>query len=125
MKKIYAELARIQSELKAPKNLYNSFGKYSYRNAEGILESVKPLLGDFSLGDDAKIAAPLFGHFVGVAVGFQPCFHTPLEVVAALRYAGYGFHLLPRIDAAIKRLVAGRNAFRHCITLPQRFVGVL
>lgn len=46
---IYAELSRIQRELKAPKNLYNNFGKYAYRNAEGILEAVKPLLGDLSL----------------------------------------------------------------------------
>ena len=38
------ELINIQSELKAPKNQYNSFGKYSYRNAEDILEAVKPLL---------------------------------------------------------------------------------
>ena len=44
MKKIYSELARIQQELKAPKSLYNKFGSYYYRNAEGILESVKPLL---------------------------------------------------------------------------------
>lgn len=49
MKKIYSELSRIQQELKAPKNLYNSFGKYSYRNAEGILEAVKPLLGNLAL----------------------------------------------------------------------------
>lgn len=49
MKKIYSELARIQQELKAPKNLYNSFGKYSYRNAEGILEAVKPLLNGLCL----------------------------------------------------------------------------
>ena len=49
MKKIYSELSRIQQELKAPKNLYNSFGKYSYRNAEGILEAVKPLLNGFAL----------------------------------------------------------------------------
>ena len=49
MKKIYSELARIQQELKAPKNLYNSFGRYSYRNAEGILEAVKPLLNGLSL----------------------------------------------------------------------------
>jgi hypothetical protein len=34
----------IQSELKAPKSQYNSFGKYSYRNQEDILEAVKPLL---------------------------------------------------------------------------------
>ena len=38
------ELINIQSELKAPKNQYNSFGKYPYRNAEDILEAVKPLL---------------------------------------------------------------------------------
>lgn len=37
-------LISIQSELKAPKSQYNSFGKYSYRNAEDILEAVKPLL---------------------------------------------------------------------------------
>ena len=49
MKKIYSELSRIQQSLKAPKNLYNSFGKYAYRNAEGILESVKPLLNDLAL----------------------------------------------------------------------------
>ena len=37
-------LIAVQSELKAPKGQYNSFGKYSYRNAEDILEAVKPLL---------------------------------------------------------------------------------
>lgn len=38
------ELIEIQSELKAPKGQYNSFGKYYYRNAEDILEALKPLL---------------------------------------------------------------------------------
>lgn len=38
------KLMKIQTELKAPKNLYNSFGNYSYRNAEGIQEAVKPFL---------------------------------------------------------------------------------
>lgn len=32
-----------QSELKAPKDQYNSFGKYQYRSAEDILESAKPV----------------------------------------------------------------------------------
>ena len=41
---IYAKLIKVQNELKAPKNQYNSFGKYSYRNCEDICESVKPLL---------------------------------------------------------------------------------
>lgn len=42
------ELIKIQTELKAPKNLYNSFGKYKYRNAEGIMEAVKPLLKKYN-----------------------------------------------------------------------------
>ena len=38
------ELIQIQSELKAPKNKFNAFGKYKYRNCEDILEALKPLL---------------------------------------------------------------------------------
>lgn len=38
------ELIEIQSELKAPKNQYNDFGKYKYRSCEDILEALKPLL---------------------------------------------------------------------------------
>ena len=41
---IFEKLLNIQSELKAPKSQYNSFGKYSYRNSEDILEALKPLL---------------------------------------------------------------------------------
>lgn len=40
-------LIKIQTELKAPKNLYNSFGKYNYRNCESILEAAKPLLKQY------------------------------------------------------------------------------
>lgn len=39
-------LNKIQRELKAPKNQYNSFGKYNYRSCEDIIEAVKPLLGE-------------------------------------------------------------------------------
>lgn len=41
---IHENLAAIQSALKAPKSQFNSFGGYHYRNAEDILEAVKPLL---------------------------------------------------------------------------------
>lgn len=37
------KLLLIQSELKAPKNQTNEFGKYKYRSAEDILEASKPL----------------------------------------------------------------------------------
>jgi hypothetical protein len=50
------KLNYIQTTLNAPKNLYNSFGKYSYRNLEGILAGVKPLLKEtgctFTLSDN-------------------------------------------------------------------------
>ena len=37
------KLLNIQKRLKAPKNQYNSFGKYKYRSCEDILEALKPL----------------------------------------------------------------------------------
>lgn len=40
------KLATIQSRLKAPKNQYNSFGKYKYRSCEDILEALKPLANE-------------------------------------------------------------------------------
>ena len=41
---IKEKLSMIQQKLKAPKNLYNSFGKYNYRNAESILEGMNTIL---------------------------------------------------------------------------------
>lgn len=41
---VYDVLREIQQKVKAPKNQYNSFGRYSYRSAEDIMEAVKPLL---------------------------------------------------------------------------------
>ena len=38
------ELLQIQSELKAPKGQFNTYGKYKYRSCEDILEAVKPIL---------------------------------------------------------------------------------
>lgn len=41
---IYEKLMIVQQTLKAPKNQYNSFGKYKYRSCEDILEGLKPCL---------------------------------------------------------------------------------
>ena len=41
---VQTKLLKIQNELKAPKNQYNSFGRYKYRNCEDILEALKPIL---------------------------------------------------------------------------------
>ncbi|MBQ0089297.1 MAG: ERF family protein [Prevotellaceae bacterium] len=58
---IIEKLMSIQTKIKAPKNLYNKFGKYYYRNAEGICEAVKPYL------DDNKCALKLDDEIVEVA----------------------------------------------------------
>lgn len=41
MEKITRALSEIQSKLHAPKNQRNDFGKYNYRNAEGIIAAFK------------------------------------------------------------------------------------
>lgn len=46
MADLVKKLAAIQSRLKAPKNQYNSFGKYKYRSCEDILEALKPLANE-------------------------------------------------------------------------------
>jgi len=57
------QLIKIQSELKAPKNQFNSFGKYKYRSCEDILEAAKPVLAKYgctlTLTDDIKTAGPI------------------------------------------------------------------
>lgn len=40
---IHEKLREIQKELKVPKSQFNSYGGYAYRNAEDIIEAVKPL----------------------------------------------------------------------------------
>ena len=44
MAELTKTLAVIQTELKAKKSSYNSFGKYYFRKAEDILEAAKPFL---------------------------------------------------------------------------------
>lgn len=41
---LHEKLMNVQAELVCPKSLENKFGNYKYRSAEGIMESVKPLL---------------------------------------------------------------------------------
>lgn len=46
---VHKKLKEIQTMLKAPKNLYNKYGGFNYRNAEGIYEAVKPLLNKLDM----------------------------------------------------------------------------
>jgi hypothetical protein len=46
---LLTKLTAIQTQLKVPKGQRNNFGNYNYRNAEDILEAVKPLLSEHEL----------------------------------------------------------------------------
>tara|TARA_R110000796_G_scaffold7628_1_gene26044 strand:- start:1317 stop:1859 length:543 start_codon:yes stop_codon:yes gene_type:complete len=64
---ILEKLQRIQLELKAPKNQFNSFGKYKYRSAEDILEAIKPFEEKYSvlfkISDELReVAGKVFVH---------------------------------------------------------------
>ena len=69
------KLSAIQTQIKAPKNLYNSFGKYNYRNAESILESAKPYLKELGLFLNINDSIQLIGdrYYVRATVTLADC----------------------------------------------------
>lgn len=56
-KEFIEKVAKIQQQLKAPKNQLNKFGGYNYRNCEDILEAAKPLLGGMIITVSDEIVA--------------------------------------------------------------------
>lgn len=58
MVELLKKLNVIQDKLDAPKNQYNSFGKYNYRSCEDILQGLQPLLAEqacvVTLSDEIK-----------------------------------------------------------------------
>lgn len=84
-------LTMIQYELKAPKNQYNSFGKYKYRNCEDIQEAVKPLL--------AKYGATLV-----VQDEVKECLAIPyIESTATFYYSGDSIEVTAQAGIDINR----------------------
>jgi hypothetical protein len=79
------KLNEIQQQLKVPKTHKNTFANYSYRNAEDILEAVKPLLGDsiLTLGDEIVQIGDRF--YVKATAAFSEDAQTAIEVTAYAR----------------------------------------
>jgi hypothetical protein len=67
-------ITQIQQELKAPKSQYNSFGKYNYRNAEDIMEAVKPLLAKYDCSMYISDTIEEIGgrHYIKSTITFKP-----------------------------------------------------
>ncbi len=61
---IYEKLNLVQSQLKAPKGQYNSFGNFKYRSLEDIVEAAKPLLMNqrlcLTISDSVKLIGDRF-----------------------------------------------------------------
>lgn len=77
-KEFYARLAEIQKNLNAPKNQYNSFGKYKYRSCEDILEGVKPLLSGLflSISDEVVLIGERYYVKATATITDGECSHT-------------------------------------------------
>jgi hypothetical protein len=106
-------LTLIQFELKAPKNQYNSFGKYKYRNCEDIQEAVKPLLNKYGatlvIQDEVKecLAIP----YIESTATFMYC-GDALEVKAQ---AGIDIHR-KGMDVAQCFGASSSYARKYCLT---------
>ena len=89
MSEIKQKILNIQSELKAPKGQYNSFGKYKYRSAEDILEALKPLLVKNGLLLTISDEIELIGdrHYVKATVTVQGENSESVQVSAYAREA--------------------------------------
>jgi hypothetical protein len=78
------KLNAIQSELKAPKNQRNGFGKYNYRSCEDILEAVKPLLAKYectlTISDEIKqLGAIIFVESIAVITDGDNVVHSKAQ----------------------------------------------
>ena len=86
-KTIMEALAKIQSELKAPKSQYNSFGKYAYRSAEDILEAVKPILSKNGLHLILTDEPVVVGDWVYIKATARLMGDTPENIIEVTAYA--------------------------------------
>lgn len=80
-------LRKIQIELKAPKNQYNSFGRYKYRSCEDILEAVKPLLDKYNATLTLSDTVEVIGNrlYVKATATLQEDGDNPITVTAYAR----------------------------------------
>jgi hypothetical protein len=81
---IREKLFHIQQELIAPKNQYNSFGKYKYRSLEDIMVASKPLLAKYecTLTFDDVVSSIATGVFAMECFARLTCIKSGEEIFA-------------------------------------------
>lgn len=82
-------LMAIQSELKAPKSQFNSFGKYNYRNCEDILEALKPICKEYNSATTLTDEVVMIGERYYIkATATLYCFNgTEIDSISTSAYA--------------------------------------
>lgn len=82
---VQAALATVQQKLRARKDKTNAFGGYTYRNKEGILEAVKPLLAPESATITIKEELLFLGsrYYIKATATFT----TPAGEISSTAYA--------------------------------------
>lgn len=79
---VYKKLMHVQSGINAPKNQYNKFGNYYYRNCEDIQEAAKPLMkevqaalivGDELVQVDSRFYIKATARFIDCETGEETC----------------------------------------------------
>lgn len=84
---VYEKLQIVQLKLNAPKNQYNKFGKYYYRNCEDIQNAAKPLLAEVKavliVGDELVMEGDRY--YIKATASFYDC--ESEEVVKNVAYA--------------------------------------
>ena len=100
MKELNQKLAVIQTELKAKKSSYNSFGKYYFRKAEDILEAIKPFL---------------IKHGVTVRINEELIMTDPVPTITSTASISYG------IDTVLATAVVGVDLNQKGMQTAQQF----
>lgn len=86
---IKEKLLSIQTEIEVPKTHYNSFGNYNYRNAEDILNAVKPLCKKYNcfIGISDEL---LFNNgicYIEATAYISDCETEELSIISSKAYA--------------------------------------
>lgn len=84
---LHEKLVIIQTELDAPKNMFNKFGNYNYRNCEGILNALKPFLKEYKLTLTIHDNVEMIGtrYYIQATVTLSDDKGYPVKVIAYAR----------------------------------------
>lgn len=85
----YQKLLKVQLELKVPKNQFNKFGGYNFRNCEDILAAVKPIASKYSVVVVCNDELVMIGdrYYIKATARFIDCENAEISEIDNYGYA--------------------------------------